>query len=125
MSVCMSLCVSCGCVSACMLSFSTSSPLPSPLKVADFGLSIFNDANPLKKQMMTWQWLAPETIRTTKEGYGWKSDVYSYGVMMYEVVTRNFPYLDDYGDMYQNRHWFVLWLFCGCFVFVLCLFDVC
>ena len=59
------------------------------VKVADFGLS----RTKVKSTMTatgTPQWSAPEVIR--KESYSEKADVYSYGVIIYELLTGKVPY---------------------------------
>ena len=54
-------------------------------KVADFGLS--RRALPsIGDQLQTWQWLAPEVFaQHSREGYDGRSDVYSFGIVMWEI----------------------------------------
>lgn len=71
---------------------------PVMCKVGDFGLSQFSA--PLQGDMLaTWQWLPPgifefvlilESITSDNPAYNEKSDVYSYGIVMYEIVTGYF-----------------------------------
>jgi hypothetical protein len=71
-------------------------------KVADFGLAVFSESGKLGKQLMTWQWLAPEVIAPNRMGYDCRSDVYSFGIVMYEIATRRYPYIEDYGESYRR-----------------------
>ncbi len=62
-------------------------------KVSDFGLSRFKA--PTKSEKMTGQagtyhWMAPEVINS--QNYDQKVDVYSFGVIMWEVSFRSIPY---------------------------------
>ena len=50
--------------------------------------------------LLQWQWLAPEVIKISKYGYDIRSDIYSYGVLLYEIFTRRFPFEDDFADRY-------------------------
>ena len=60
----------------------------------------------LKRQLMTWQWLAPEVIRLTRAGYDARSDIYSFGMLLYEIATRKCPFLDDdFG--FKTKHQFI------------------
>jgi len=63
-------------------------------KVADFGLSRFSDAQEATTKSDTGplKWMAPESLLERK--YSSKSDVWSYGVTLWEVLTRNEPYPD-------------------------------
>ena len=61
------------------------------VKIADFGLSIRYEKNcNLTERVGTCLWMAPEVIKTQK--YTTKADVYSYGIIMWEVCTREMPY---------------------------------
>ena len=61
------------------------------VKIADFGLSVRYEQNcKLTERVGTCLWMAPEVIKTQK--YTTKSDVYSYGIIMWEVCTREMPY---------------------------------
>ena len=61
------------------------------VKIADFGLSIRYEKNcNLTERVGTCLWMAPEVIKT--QNYTTKADVYSYGIIMWEVCTREMPY---------------------------------
>lgn len=60
-------------------------------KVGDFGLSIAS-RNMCSEILPTWQWLAPEVFGSGE--YNHKSDVYSYGIVVYEIFARILPYTD-------------------------------
>jgi serine/threonine protein kinase len=85
---------------------------PVIAKVADFGLAA-ESGGKLGKHLLTWQWLAPEVLSMSRSGYDLRSDVYSFAIVLYEIATRKFPYLDDYSDRFRkgksevNQHCFV------------------
>jgi len=63
-------------------------------KVADFGLA--QSVAPLVAGALgTWQWLAPEIIDNENLYYDERADVYSFGIVLWEVVTRGIPF-DEY-----------------------------
>eukprot|EP01105_Mastigella_eilhardi_P008505 TRINITY_DN2061_c0_g1_i18.p1 TRINITY_DN2061_c0_g1~~TRINITY_DN2061_c0_g1_i18.p1 ORF type:complete len:1315 (-),score=237.47 TRINITY_DN2061_c0_g1_i18:455-4399(-) len=60
-------------------------------KVCDFGLTIFSDT--AKADVIgSLLWTAPEVLRG--EYYTQKADVYSYGIVLWEIVTREQLYID-------------------------------
>jgi len=71
---------------------------PDPVaKVADFGLSVY--ALPKASgDLRTWRWLAPEVFHYSTVDYDLRSDVYSMGVVLWELIDGAFPfgeYTDD------------------------------
>ena len=61
------------------------------LKISDFGLSrMFSDDSFMTGQLGTCHWMAPEVLNASN--YTNKADIYSFGIVMYEVITRETPY---------------------------------
>jgi len=60
------------------------------VKVADFGFSQIKAADSLVEPKGTLVWMAPEMI--LGEGYNEKVDVYSFGIILWEILTRQKPY---------------------------------
>ncbi|AVK76543.1 serine-threonine kinase [Pandoravirus neocaledonia] len=60
------------------------------VKVADFGLARIKEENATMTRCGTPCWTAPEIIRG--ERYDERADVYSFGVIAWEVLTRKRPY---------------------------------
>ncbi|KNC49867.1 TKL/DRK protein kinase [Thecamonas trahens ATCC 50062] len=63
------------------------------VKVADFGLSVIASRAGVVETAGTFQWMAPEMLRG--EAYGPAVDVYSFGVLLTELVTRQLPFRDQ------------------------------
>ena len=63
-------------------------------KICDFGLSRFqnSDSEIMSKGVGTSQWMAPEVI--SSEHYNSKADVYSFGILMWEMLTEEIPFQD-------------------------------
>jgi serine/threonine protein kinase len=76
---------------------------PVVAKVADFGLAAPSEGK-LGRLLSTWQWVAPEILDPKRRtgGYDWRSDVYSFGIVMYEIATRRFPFEDDHGEKFRR-----------------------
>lgn len=66
-------------------------------KIADFGLAreVLQETSGILK---AWQWLAPEIIDPDKNEYDEKSDIYSYGMVCWEVLCRGTPFDEYYED---------------------------
>jgi len=61
------------------------------IKVCDFGLAkIMGPANSTMTQSGTPAWAAPEVLRC--ERYNQMADVYSYGVVIWELLSRDVPF---------------------------------
>jgi len=65
------------------------------IKICDFGLSRVIDRNqPMTANIGTVCWVAPE-IFSNKKLYTEKADVYSYGVILWELLVRKMPFEDE------------------------------
>ena len=66
------------------------------VKVIDFGLSCFvgtggdRSGHELTAETGTYRWMAPEVIRHAS--YSFPADVYSYGVVLWQLLTRSQPF---------------------------------
>lgn len=76
---------------------STDPDAPVCAKVADFGLSRHAD-HYLVETLMTWPWLAPEAINIDNTKYDERSDIYSFGIIMWELACHKVPY-SEYGHI--------------------------
>ncbi|EAL50197.1 tyrosine protein kinase transforming protein SEA, putative [Entamoeba histolytica HM-3:IMSS] len=78
------------------------------VKVSDFGLSISLNNNETIKTTVcgTLSWIAPEIL--ARKPYCQKVDVYSFGIIMWEFLTRDIPYknipLKSISDYVVNAH---------------------
>eukprot|EP00002_Diphylleia_rotans_P011899 TRINITY_DN233_c0_g2_i11.p1 TRINITY_DN233_c0_g2~~TRINITY_DN233_c0_g2_i11.p1 ORF type:complete len:1491 (-),score=353.01 TRINITY_DN233_c0_g2_i11:2172-6428(-) len=63
---------------------------PIKIKIGDFGLARIKSDNQTMTKCGTRAWLAPEVLKGAR--YDETADVFSYGVMMWEVITRDRPY---------------------------------
>lgn len=63
------------------------------MKLADFGIACEEvHCDPFADDPGTYRWMAPEMIR--HKPYGRKVDVYSFGLILWEMVSGNIPYED-------------------------------
>ncbi|KAL0923486.1 hypothetical protein M5K25_007545 [Dendrobium thyrsiflorum] len=61
------------------------------VKVADFGVARFKtQSGNMTAETGTYRWMAPEVIE--HRPYDHKADVYSFGIMMWELLTGKLPY---------------------------------
>ncbi|BBI30152.1 Ser/Thr protein kinase [Acanthamoeba castellanii medusavirus] len=60
------------------------------VKIADFGFARIKEENTTMTRCGTPCWTAPEIIRGEK--YDESADVYSFGIIMWQVITRKEPY---------------------------------
>lgn len=74
------------------------------VKATDFGLSIRHrsDEPPLKSRSGTPAYMAPEVIR---QAYTEKADIWSAGIMMYQLLTGKFPFWDNVRDCTLQEVW--------------------
>jgi serine/threonine protein kinase len=59
-------------------------------KIADFGMSVANTGQELTAETGTYRYMAPEVIR--HESYSSNADVYSFGVCLWQLITREVPF---------------------------------
>lgn len=63
------------------------------LKIADFGIACEEEyCDLLADDPGTYRWMAPEMIK--RKPYGRKADVYSFGLVLWEMVAGSIPYED-------------------------------
>lgn len=76
----------------------------APIKATDFGLSIRHKAGepPLKSRSGTPAYMAPEVIQ---QSYAEEADVWSAGIMMYQLLTGKFPFWDNVRDCTLTQVW--------------------
>lgn len=74
------------------------------VKATDFGLSIRHrgDEPPLKSRSGTPAYMAPEVIR---QSYTEKADIWSAGIMMYQLLTGKFPFWENVRDCTLQQVW--------------------
>jgi serine/threonine protein kinase len=64
-------------------------------KLADFGLMTI--AAPfVTGALHTFQWVAPESLNPASSFYDERSDVYSFGIVLFEIVSRLLPFIDTH-----------------------------
>lgn len=63
-------------------------------KICDFGTARMMDHTTKGTTSGTYAWMAPEVIKSEK--YSKSCDVYSYGVVLWELVTHGKPYPDEF-----------------------------
>lgn len=76
-------------------------------KLADFGLAKIKTASSIKstgKIMGTLAWMAPELFKRKAE-YTLKADVYSYGIVVWELSSRKIPFEDARGNETLIMQW--------------------
>ena len=70
----------------------TSPSCPINVKISDFGVSKLIGEETMTSQIGTSHWMAPEIL--ANKNYSLPADVYSYGIVLWEVATRLTPYKD-------------------------------
>eukprot|EP01104_Vermistella_antarctica_P008583 TRINITY_DN2152_c3_g2_i1.p1 TRINITY_DN2152_c3_g2~~TRINITY_DN2152_c3_g2_i1.p1 ORF type:complete len:2315 (-),score=537.97 TRINITY_DN2152_c3_g2_i1:61-7005(-) len=73
---------------------------PIVAKVADFGLSSMSVHTLTGREVVNPKWLAPEIMR--KKEYTVKADVYSYGMILWEIIARAIPF-DEYKITFSSQ----------------------
>lgn len=61
------------------------------IKIADFGLSC-TQAEASGDAQISLLWTAPEVLLNDKNCYGVKSDIYSFGIVLWEIMARKIPF---------------------------------
>lgn len=70
-------------------------------KLADFGISqtleeIEQSYSGVYQNIGTTQWMSPEDLRNEKPGF--KSDIYSFAIMIWEIFSERVPYADNLSE---------------------------
>ncbi|MDD5728610.1 MAG: serine/threonine-protein kinase, partial [Victivallales bacterium] len=75
-------------------------------KLADFGLAktVFDEKNKNDEIMATPMYAPPEVIRAEHDRIGFKSDMYSFGVTLYEILCGAAPFTDGDYQQILARH---------------------
>lgn len=68
-------------------------------KIADFGWTRLK-SDRMTNRIGTFQWMAPEVINGEK--YSEKADVFSYGIILWEIASREPPYKSFLKRYYGN-----------------------
>ncbi|WP_165835587.1 protein kinase domain-containing protein [Ruminiclostridium sufflavum] len=64
------------------------------VKVLDFGVSVLMDASEFKAPLAiagTWGYMSPEAIGIINKGLDERSDIYSFGILVYHMLTGKAP----------------------------------
>lgn len=93
------------------------------VKIGDFGLatvkSRWKDSQPVRQPTGSVLWMAPEVIKIkTEDAFSYQSDVYAFGIVIYELLAGILPYSDGgsrpNGTLYGNGRGLsvdqILWL---------------
>jgi serine/threonine protein kinase len=75
-------------------------------KIGDFGLSLRVNKE-VGGSLKTWQWLAPEVLSSESAGYDEKSDCFSLGIILWELLTLSIPYAEYKQDplYFNGKEW--------------------
>ena len=70
-------------------------------KLCDFGCSVQNNKNECRTQCGSWLFMSPEMIKS--KPYNEKIDIWSFGVTLYLLLYKKFPFYDnDYKNLCQR-----------------------
>jgi len=90
---CMSFLHGCGVIHRDLKSLNLLVSKTYQVKVCDFGLSrVVDSKNQMTSNIGTVSWVAPELF--AKKLYTEKADVYSYGIILWELLSRQMPFGD-------------------------------
>lgn len=90
---CMNFLHSCGVIHRDLKSLNLLVSKNYQVKVCDFGLSrVIDSKNQMTSNIGTVSWVAPELF--AKKLYTEKADVYSYGIILWELLSRQMPFGD-------------------------------
>jgi len=69
------------------------------VKIGDFGLATvkarWKDSQPVRQPTGSILWMAPEIIKIkTEDAFSYQSDVYAFGIVLYELLSGILPYSD-------------------------------
>ena len=73
-------------------------------KVADFGLARLLVTDKVSGSLASWQWLPPEIIIDNGNEYDITADIYSFGIILWELVSFKYPYDEYENDARFQRH---------------------
>ena len=62
--------------------------------IGDFGLARVDKKN-IGGTLRTWQWLAPEVFSNSSECYDQRSDIYSFGMILWELAAIALPFEEE------------------------------
>lgn len=75
-------------------------------KITDFGLARIEEELALSvsgEVVGTWAYMSPEQVRGTRDSVDSRSDIFSLGVLLYELITRQRPFRGDTGTQIAEQ----------------------
>ena len=76
------------------------------LKIGDFGLIAQlnnNDKEGIKGECGTYNYMAPEIFKNNGKGYSFGVDIWSVGIIMYQLLTGKLPFNGENKDVIKNN----------------------
>ena len=75
------------------------------LKIGDFGLiaQLTNDKERMKDKYGTFNYMAPEIFENDGKGYSFEVDIWSVGIIMYQLLTGKLPFNGENKDEIQKN----------------------